>query len=65
MKVTVVRDQHGNVVGALRAEPHKLADGRQVSAVVRLQPGQMSHVVDVPDKLRGAELLKHVAKARP
>jgi len=62
MKVTVIHDQKGNLVGALRTDPQKLPDGRQALPVVRLHPGQKSHVVDVADHLKGAELLKHVAK---
>jgi len=65
MKFNVVYDQKRNVVGAIRSGPQKLANGQEVAAVVRLQPGQKSHVVEVPDHLRGADLLKHVAKLLP
>jgi hypothetical protein len=65
MKFHVIHDQHGKVVAALRATPQKLADGREVKAVVRLNPGQTSKTVDVAGNLRGAELLEHIAKLRP
>jgi hypothetical protein len=61
MKMHVIYDKHGNVAAALHAEPQKLADGREVMPVFRLQNGQSSRVLDVTKNLKGTDLLKHIA----
>jgi hypothetical protein len=61
MKMHVIYDKHGNVAAALHADPQKLADGRQVMAVYRLQNGQTARILEVTKNLKGTDLLKHIA----
>jgi hypothetical protein len=61
MKMNVIYDKRGDVAAALHAEPQKLADGRQVLSVFRLQNGQSSRLVEVTKNLKGTDLLKHIA----
>jgi hypothetical protein len=64
MKMTVIHDEKGKVVGALRAEAQTLPDGRKIVPAFQLPPGHTSRQVDVPDHLKGNELLQHVAKQK-
>jgi len=56
MKIHVIHDERGELVGTLRAEPQTLKDGREVMAVCRLEKGQKSQIMDVPGHLKGSEL---------
>jgi hypothetical protein len=60
MKYHAIYDKNGKLAGAVRAEPQTFEDGRQALAVIRLQHGQTSRLVDVAKQMRGAELLKHI-----
>jgi hypothetical protein len=50
-KLSVITDEKGNVLGAVRAEPFQTSDGR--SLVFRPNPKLLHHLIDVDDKLLG------------
>ena len=62
MRMTVIHDEKGKVLGALRSEPQKLPDGRTIAPKFLLPAGHTSREIEVPDHLKGPELLQHVSK---
>jgi hypothetical protein len=48
-KFSVITDQHGKVMGAVRTEPFKTSDGKQVQFRPNAKYGH--HEIDVDDRL--------------
>jgi hypothetical protein len=51
MKLSVIVDRLGNVVGSFRAGPIKLQDGSELQGGVVPGPEEVIHEIDVPEEL--------------